>query len=270
VLPRLLAALLLLTACGVARAQPAPGAARARARELVEAALRHYEARQYAQAAASFRAAHALAPQPKLLYAQAQAERLGGLCAQAVISYRAFLATRPPPRQARAAEEHLARCVARPAGASQPTSAPAGGAPRRGPASPRRAAATPVVELLDPFPDGQPEGPGPRAPWYRDPLGNALAGGGLATFAVGTTLWLLGRDAAQTALAATRYDGYVDHASGALARQQAGVACMIVGAGLAAAGAVRYLLRPPAPTWRRTLLVRPTAGGALLVAAGWL
>ncbi len=54
-----------------------------------------FAAKDYARAADALARAHALEPHPKLLYAQAQAERMAGRCAQASPLYIAFLDTQP-------------------------------------------------------------------------------------------------------------------------------------------------------------------------------
>jgi tetratricopeptide (TPR) repeat protein len=72
--------------------------------------LRHYNVQSYGDAIAEFKAAYEIDPRPEFLYALAQAQRMSGDCAAAVVSYQAFLRTAPPARQAAPAQEQLQRC----------------------------------------------------------------------------------------------------------------------------------------------------------------
>src|SRR5688572_19809072 len=90
-------AIVLLFAGGAAHGQPLPE------RELLPEAQPHferataaYEARDYDGALVALRAAYAIDPRPDLVYAQAQAQRMAGRCADAIETYRAFLALQPP------------------------------------------------------------------------------------------------------------------------------------------------------------------------------
>lgn len=82
----------------------------AAARRLYDAGMQSYATRDYVAAAQSFAQAYAIDPQREILFAQAQATRLGGDCPAAVPLYRRFLATDPPARQVDATRIALARC----------------------------------------------------------------------------------------------------------------------------------------------------------------
>jgi hypothetical protein len=236
---------IVLSAPLLAAAQPARTPPSELARGLAERAKRHFDAKEYDKAAAALRAALRFEPKPQFMYALAQAQRLGGDCAGAIQSYQQFLGTSPPARQAEAARENITRCeaelTARPA--SQPE-AVAPGASQPAEASPR------------------------RAPWYRDVLGDSLAGGGLALAIAGAAVWGVGRGEAKKANSASTYDAWVSHSDGAMALQRAGVAVLSVGGALIVAGVVRYVLRPARRLERPVVTAAPAPGGGALLFAG--
>jgi tetratricopeptide (TPR) repeat protein len=84
------------------------------ARAEYEHALALYQRGQYAAAIAPLRRAYELYPSPELLYDLAQAQRLAGDCAGALVAYRAFVATEPEePLRSRADAKllEMERCV---------------------------------------------------------------------------------------------------------------------------------------------------------------
>jgi tetratricopeptide (TPR) repeat protein len=82
------------------------------AQEHLHRGLRFYDTQRYDEAIAEFRDGYALDPDPQFLYALGQAERKKGDCPAAVEAYRAYRRQAPAERQARAAEEQIARCLA--------------------------------------------------------------------------------------------------------------------------------------------------------------
>lgn len=74
--------------------------------------LARFGDKQYAAAIAEFDAGYGIDPHPDFLYAKAQAQRLGGDCRAAVVSYRAFLDAAPPESEAALARGNLERCEA--------------------------------------------------------------------------------------------------------------------------------------------------------------
>ena len=120
----------------------------------------------------ALRAAYALEPRREILFAEAQATRLGGDCRAAVPLYERFLATDPPPRQVEAARIALGRC--RDAGRDRA----AGARSRRPPRRQRR----PAAGVPPPAPVAAAVARRRRtpAPWHRDPTGAVLAGSAVA------------------------------------------------------------------------------------------
>jgi hypothetical protein len=102
---------------------PSGAEAAARARRDFEEGLRRFNAGEYATAIQWFDAAYQLAPLPGLLYNLAQAHRLSGDCARALVLYRRYLATNPVGTNRARAESRVSdmeRCAraSDPAGAT--------------------------------------------------------------------------------------------------------------------------------------------------------
>lgn len=139
----LLACSALITASGALAQQLPPdatearaerdGSEAARARQLLDDGLTRFRAGDYAGAIDCFRRAHAIDPLPAFLYNIAQAERLRGHHADALLAYRAFLATGPSEPFRKLAE---ARVVELEALSNTPPASPEGEAPL--PAAPAR------------------------------------------------------------------------------------------------------------------------------------
>jgi hypothetical protein len=201
---RLLAVLLLLAA------EP-PMRPEAQAR--YDEGMAHYAAREYRAAIGALEAAYALDPRPELIFAEAQATRLLGDCAAAVPLYQRFLATGPPSQQVEATRIAVARCQA-------------------------LAPAPPPVIVRTPPP--MPVPPPPR--WYRDGRGGALVGAGLIGLGVGAALLTSAAAAERDARAIhDRYDAFDVRWSQAERRRGWGLAALIAGGALVAAGAGRYV-----------------------------
>jgi tetratricopeptide (TPR) repeat protein len=124
------------------------------ARKRLEAGLKAYGEKDYDTAIREFRNAYKIDPDPDLLYALAQAERLAGYCGDAVVHYRQFLETRPDEMQVEAARTGIELC--------ETAEAPADPPPQ--PEQPPSARRDPV--------------------WYKDPA-NGLIGFGAVAAGVG-------------------------------------------------------------------------------------
>jgi tetratricopeptide (TPR) repeat protein len=145
---------------------PSPEAAEDAARADAEG-RRHFEAGNFAEAAALYARAHAQDPRPIYLYHWAQAERRAGNCPVAAQLYRRYLEYDVGPENEAAAKKNLARCgyADEPVDTVEP--------------------AVPVDEAKV----GTPSGPAPRDrnAWLRDPWGITLVGlggGGLLAAAI--------------------------------------------------------------------------------------
>lgn len=220
-----------------------------------------FAAERYADAIAEFRAANDLKPDPKYVYSIAQAQRMAGDCAGAIESYQAFLATKPDAKLADYSKANIDRCKEELA--KNPKPAPVEPAPTPTPAEP---AITPSEPTPTPITGPVDTGDGAR-PWYRDWVGNAMVIGGVASAAVGTTVFLSGRSAANKVNNADDYTSFQDAqdaASSALTKQRIGIGAAIVGAGLIVGGILHYKMSGGGHEVRVTAV--PTVGGAAVFA----
>src|SRR6266540_6496126 len=97
-----LSALLLLAYSLPAGAQETDTPIKPEAKARFGRGLDYYKMKEYEAAIAEFEAAYAIDPRNEILFAQAQAERLSGDCASAVVLYRHFLENNPPAVHAEA------------------------------------------------------------------------------------------------------------------------------------------------------------------------
>jgi tetratricopeptide (TPR) repeat protein len=257
----LLTALVLLVAAPPARAD----SPNAEADKHAEAGKAAFAAERYSDAITEFRAANALRPDPKLVYAIAQAQRLAGDCAGAIKSYQEFIDTKSDAKLSEYSEANIARCKEELA--AKPTPAPVEPTPPA-PApdpSPAPAPSEPSSSEIRLPPPEEPTDTGSR-PWYRDWIGNALVITGVAGVAVGTTFYVQGRNAASKANDAADYDSFLDAreaASSALTKQRIGLGAAIAGVGLVVGGILHYRI-----SGKREVRITavPTAGGAAVFA----
>jgi tetratricopeptide (TPR) repeat protein len=199
----------------------------------------------YAGAIAAFDAGYALDPQPIFLYDKAQAQRLSGDCRSAIESYRAFLATEPPDREAQLAHKNIANCEA------------------------KRVMAPPVVdERPVPEPTAAAFDPAPtvsateQRAWWHDRVGITLAATSTLALGLGLGFAIAARDAAQgTALALDVDEWSARRAAWRRHRIVAGVA---TGAGitLVTLAAIRFTVH------HRSVRVAAAPGGGAMVAIG--
>lgn len=207
------------------------------AREQYEVGLAHYAARRFPEAIQALRAAYALEPRREILFAEAQATRLGGDCAGAVPLYQRFLDSDPPPRQQEAARIALARCrdVAPGPPPAAPLSSPAMAPPPAAPPKP-----------VKPAP--------PPGPWYRDPTGAVLAGSAAIALGVGTGFLIAAGQANDRANRQRSYGDYEVHRVEAESRRRTGRLLLLGGGILGAAAAGRYVWLGWAPSEREARL----------------
>ncbi len=221
-----------------------------RAQVHLERAMALHANARYADALIELTTAYALAPQPEILYAIAQTHVQLGDCPQATLFYQRFLSTGPAPVAAAAAREAIDACAQAPAPAPPPAAAPSP------PTSAAPTAPTPAVDPSDSV--------APRA-WYRDRVGLALVGGGVALGVAGAVTYGLARAEVDRAASAPTYGAYNDKLASA---RQLRVAAVTLGA-LGAVGAVLGGVH----LWRyhgqaTEVAIAPVAGGGLLTVGG--
>lgn len=158
-----------------APAQP-DGSEAARARELLDDGLARFRAGDYAGAIDCFRRAHAIDPLPAFLYNIAQAERLRGQHADALIAYRAFLETAPPEPFRKLAEARVVELEALAKAAAGQSGDTAAAPERRAENAARPAGAAPAV----PSPARRAPAPSPRPERRSSALASVLSFGGAA------------------------------------------------------------------------------------------
>ncbi len=136
-----------------------------------------YSVQDWPEAIRELKAAYEGDPRAEYLYALAQAQRLSGDCPSAILTYRAFLrgASGSP---AAAAEGLIHLCEAQ-VKQQQDAAAPKAAPPETAVPGPAPAPAP------SPAPPPLPERASP-ARWYADPLGDTLAGVGVAGLVMGT------------------------------------------------------------------------------------
>lgn len=233
-----LVASLTLAGAPIARAEPAAASAQpsaeVTAKDRVAKGLEFYQAGNYDAAINEFKAAHAAAPSPTILFPWAQAERLRGNCRDAIDLYQRFIDSGPPQKQVDAATQNRQECVERiqsaDAAAASLVPGQTGDAP-----------ATAVEEPKAEEPEGpvEPEpAPAPQKP-RRDALGWGLLGGGLGLAVLGAGL--LGGAAAKESQAAgaATYGEFDGDKRSARALWAGGGLLTGLGLALAIGGAVR-------------------------------
>lgn len=214
----------------------------AAARRQLERGEQLFDQGDYAEAIATFDAGFAIEPHPDFLYAKGQAQRLSGDCVGAIASYRGYLASRPPAREAEATHFNIARCEAEltkqlaEQRAEPPAPAPA---------------PTPVDTTV------------PAPAWYRDWVGGVLAGGALVGFGVGATMLVAADRAVDRANNADFLPDYVHEKELAHSRRVIGVVSLIAGGVLATAAVWRYATRPS-----RIEITAPAEGDGAVITIG--
>jgi tetratricopeptide (TPR) repeat protein len=178
--------------------------------EWLQLGLSRYEAGDFAGAVDAFERGHAIDPRPGFLFAMAQAERRRGDCARAIVHYERFLASSPPDEQAIAAREQRDRCEQALGAHAESSAVPPTG-------EPTVVTRTVVVSERE-------------APWYTDPITDALAGGGAVLALVGVGLIASASSTADDAAAATTYDEHVALRDRAASRQTWGWSALGAGA----------------------------------------
>ncbi len=165
----------------------------------------------------------------RVRYAQAEALRLGGACAEALPMYQEYLAGKPSQAmQARTLQ--LIRYCEDEVQAEQAREA---------------ALTSPVVP--EPEPEREPEidqgpPPEPPRPWYRDPAGDALVAVGLATSIAGGVVLGLGMREGNTGGDATDDRAFGEAIDRAETRTLAGGITLGVGGAILLGGIVRWVV----------------------------
>jgi tetratricopeptide (TPR) repeat protein len=286
--------LLACTALAIVLAAPlsADAGPKQEARVHIDRATKAHKAGDLEKALTELQAAHALDPQPQLLYAMGQIYTKLGRCSEASDAYLRFLASGADARTAQVVKQAIEACkaggAAEPAaGPKEPAAEPKEPATPKGPSTPssdeedplagRSAAKAPpekqppparasgkrrVATLNEPGPAGPPEPEGAR-PWYTDVVGDVLVVGGGAALVLGYLAYRAAKtdlDTAETVNTLERYQELVD---GAHTKRIVGATMAGAGAVLVTAGVLRFMLRDKQTEVRRVGMI-PARGGGLL------
>lgn len=202
---------------------PAPTDATAHA----DRGLHAYEERRYEAAAVAFAEAYAADPLPQYAYAEANALRMAGKCAEAIPRYREFLSSGPEGKTESAAQQNLSECEAsvqaeRDAEAARRIAAPA----------PVVRSPPPSTHLATTVPD--------RRPIARDPWAHALTWPGVTLAGVGAGLLAEAHVRRGRADDAAHELDYRDALDGAPLLSRTGIGLLSAGTALVVGGIVRW------------------------------
>lgn len=184
----------------------------------------------YHEAARKFERAYEHDPQPLVLYAWAQAERLAERCDRAVPLYRQYLELDPSDDDVATVREAIEACGEDPDVVPEP--------PPDGEGSDDGGEGLPSEEQLEPIVE-QPAERTPR-PVARDVWGHALTWTGVAVAGVGGGLLGAAHRRRSMGDQAADEQGYRDALEGAPPLSRAGVALLGAGGALVVAGVVRF------------------------------
>jgi len=194
-----------------------------------EAGVKAFAEGRYDDAARILERAYAVAPDPVLLFAWAQAERYAGRCDVAVPLYRAYLEEEPPADVRALAREAITACGEDPDRAAEPEPEP-----------------EPEPEVA---PDPEPEpkitrhfAPPRRHTAARDPWGHALTWPGLAVAVVGAGLLGEAHRRRADGEGAPDEQAYLDALHGAPVLSRAGIGLLAGGSALLVAGVIRFVV----------------------------
>lgn len=200
------------------------------AQRLVQEAQEAFVNEDFERSAELVEQAYLIEPEPALLYMWAQAERSRENCEVAIELYERFLDSDPPEKLAEYALDNISRCEEILAQAPPPVVVqeppPVDEDPQ-------------PVETLEPEPQDDVE---PPRPWYLDPLGGGLAGGGIVGVAVGGALMGVARGRADDASSQELQSDYEDAKARASRLNGGGIAMLSIGGALLVGASVRYVL----------------------------
>ena len=219
-----------------------------KARELFKKGVADYTAKNYDAAAASLAASYALDPKPEALFAQAQAERLGGHCHEAIPHYRHLLETASDLPTIKAVQTNLAACP---------------------PEDPR-----PIVKV-EPKVEAPPEKVEPVAPQIvtrtvvrevprSDRLSTVLFAGGMLGLGAGVGLYIASNGSLDDADHARTLDDHDKFSDRAKLERTLAYGAGGVGAALITVAVIRWARGGSSSSSSAEVAVTPTSGGGML------
>jgi tetratricopeptide (TPR) repeat protein len=242
-LPAILAAVFLLTAGEAYAAGPKMTPA---AKKLLDRGLELYEKGSYDEASKALREGLALEPHPDFYYALGQSERRAGRCKEADDAYTAFLASKPPEREAKLARMNRTRC--------EPAAKPPEPKPEPPPTVPPPAAPPPAA-------DASTEGDSTKSSWAKDGAFIALLTGGSVTVVFGAVALGIGEKTARDAETAPTLGEFRDAGPESEAWRIAGGVSIGVGAALLAGSIARAVVVAERADSSTALFIGPGRAG---------
>jgi tetratricopeptide (TPR) repeat protein len=237
----------------------------------IEQAMIHHGNNRFVEALADLEAAYRLDPEPDLLFAIGQVNVKLGRCADAVSYYERFLATKPEAGPAAATREAIMVCKTKIAKEvrTEPRPEPEP-KPEPEPDPEPEVATSPDPGTLEPEPQpprvDTPDGP---RPWYKDPIGGALVGGGVVAGVVGILFYRSATADLDRAESADTYEQSEDLIDRAKGRRTIGAIVGASGLVLVAGGVVRYLIAGDGTETSNVAIVPTSAGGAITWSGRW-
>jgi len=244
---------LLVVAALVAGPHIASADSKAEAKQHVEKAMRLHEEGKLAETLDELKTAYALDPQPDLLYAMGQIHVGLGQCTQAITYYERYLATKPDPGTANAAREAIDACKKNPSRVVDDK-----------PPEPEPVKPEPKVEPAAMPPPTKEPTTAASAPFYRDFLGDALVGLGIAGGILGVVEYHAATTDRSNADHAATYQAYSDLIDRAKSKQTIAIIAGGAGAALVVGGALHFVMADRSTK----VAVTPTSGGGMLSIAG--
>ncbi len=244
----------------------------------VAKAMKAHAANNFPVALTELQAAYALDADPVLLYAIGQVYAKLDRCNDAIVTYQAFLGTKPSPQAAADTAQAIASCKTNPEPPPPPQPAlPPPSSTVAEPAPPPPRPPDPAPSPLPPAaPRMRPPG-GPsiaviakpaRSPWYTDKLGDALVVTGLVSGVIGIVLYTGASsdlDAAEATHDIGQYRNLVEDAS---TKRTYSVVLLAGGTALIGAGVARYVLRGKSTRRETRVGMVPAHGGGLITWSG--
>ena len=213
------------------------------ARGLFKQGIEEYKAQKYDAAAATLKQSYELDPKPDVLFALAQAERLGGRCPEAVAHYKKLLETIGDLPTAKVIQNSLALCQQPEAEKPKPAEPASRPAP---PPPPRPITKTVVREVR-----------------HTDVLATMLATGGMLGLGAGGGLFLASRTSQDAADHARTLDDHERFTRQMGTERMAAFVAGGTGAVMIGVAVVRWARGGEAKSTEVT--VAPTAGGTMMV-----
>jgi tetratricopeptide (TPR) repeat protein len=208
----------------------------------VERATALHKEGKFADALGELTLAYTLEPQADILYAIGQLYVKQGDCPQATLYYERFLAGNPDTEPANAAREAIESCPKR---VAQPTAPP------------------PVAPVVAPVRTETRDG---ARPWFVDPIGDALVGGGLVVGAIGIVVYASARSSLDDAEKATTYADHAALVDRAHSKRTKAALLGVAGVALIGGGVARLVLHDRGE--RAQVALVPATDGAMLVWSG--